>query len=70
MEDQEVQDAVDAAAGALAATRAAVDALKQRNTDGNTIIDEDGNEDDADEDPKKPLLSESKGTKKSKDKNK
>ena len=36
-DDQEVQDAVDAAAGALAATQAAVEAFKRKNTDGNTI---------------------------------
>ena len=37
MDDQELQDAVDAAAGALAAMQAALEAFKHKNTEGNTI---------------------------------
>lgn len=44
MDDQELQDAVDAAAGALAATQAALEAFKHKNTEGNTIQDEDEEE--------------------------
>ena len=42
-DDQEGQEALDAAAGALAATQAALEAFKQKNTEGNTIEE---NEDD------------------------
>ena len=60
MDDQELQDAVDAAAGALAATQAALEAFKHKNTEGNTIQDEDEEEkqpeDKNAEEADKPLL--------------
>ena len=40
-DDQEGQEALEAAAGALAATRDAVDAFKLKNTEGNTIEEND-----------------------------